>query len=435
MPDRRTLVQRTFRRYQQADRQRRSLILDEFVESTRYARAYAALVLRKWGATSWAVGPRGPLRLVAGAPPRQRHPAKRIYGDTVAKALIRLWYLCDCMCGKRLVPAIRALLAVYQHWGELKVSPAVRRKLLSISAATADRLLRDERRKLRTDRGRSHTHRAATTLLRQIPLRTFDEWDRSLLGQVQADLVGHDGGLNQGEFAFTCTVVELCVGWNELRVLPNKARLWVREALDDIRSHLPFPIVALGTDTGSEFINEHLFVWSEEHHISFSRARPYRKNDNCYVEEKNNSLVRRTVGYLRYDTPEEREILQAIYQRQLLLSNYYYPCMKLVDKSRYGARVYRKYDTPRTPCQPLLERGDVPQEVKEQLKKTFQHHNPAVLKRELTKLQNRLYMVASAKPAPILHKRGKPLAIRNEVRLEYPVRHRGLPKLEFTVRQ
>lgn len=147
-------------------------------------------------------------------------------------------------------------------------------------------------------------------------------------------------------------------------------------------------------------------------HLSFSRARPYRSNDNCFVEEKNNSLVRRTVGYLRYDTSEELALLQAIYQLQTLLSNYFYPWMKLVGKSRRGARVYRRYDTPRTPCQRLLERADVPTQVKQQLERTFERLNPAALKRELTELQNRLYDLASAKPLPTVRPRGVELVIR-----------------------
>jgi hypothetical protein len=415
MAERRVMIQRAYRRYQKADRAGKGRILDEIVELTLYARPYAAMVLRQWGTIHWQVGPRGPLKLVAGSPARARRPAPHIYGEAVRKALIRLWYLCDCMCGKRLVPAIRALLPVYQRWGEIKVHPSVGQKLLCLSAATADRLLHDERIKLRTVRGRSHTNQSASHLLRQIPMKTFDEWDRSLLGQVQADLVGHDGGLNQGDFAFTCTLTELCVGWSELRAVANKARVGVKNALEDIRISLPFAIVALCTDTGSEFINHHLFAWSHSCHISFSRTRPYRKNDNCFVEEKNNSLVRRTVGYLRYDTPEELELLHAIYQRQTLLSNYFYPWMKLVGKSRRGARVYRRYDIPRTPCQRLLERADVLEPVKERLKRTFESLNPAELKRELTELQNRLYARSSAKPAPTVRPRGKGIEIRPQL--------------------
>jgi hypothetical protein len=407
-----------------ADRRRKSVILDEFTQQTLYNRAYAALVLRQWGSCRWMVGPRGPLRLVAGAPKQPRRFAARIYGEAVRKPLIHLWYLCDCMCGKRLVPAIRALLPVYQRWGEIKVGREVQQKLLSLSAATADRLLREERKKLRTIGGLSHTRPAPSRLLRQIPLRTFDEWDRSILGQVQADLVGHDGGFSQGEFAFTCTLTELSVGWSELRPLPNKARVWVKNALEDIRRQLPFPIAALGTDTGSEFINDHLLAWCQASHIVFTRARPYRKNDNCYVEEKNNSLVRRTVGYLRYDTPEELALLEAIYQRQTLLTNYFYPWMKLVGKSRRGARVYRRYDVPRTPCQRLLEREDVPKEVKRQLERTYCQLNPAALKRELTELQTKLYEIASAKPAPVVRPRGKKLVIRSKPGIEFSVRHR-----------
>jgi hypothetical protein len=327
------------------------------------------------------------------------------------------------MCGKRLVPALRALLPVYERWGEIRVDPEVRGKLLRLGAATADRLLREERAKLRVGRSRTHTRPAASALLRQIPLRTFDEWDRGVLGQVQADLVGHDGGQNQGDFAFTLTVTELCVGWSDLRPVANKARVRVAEALEQIRGAFPFPIVALGTDTGSEFINEHLYAWSTQHQIAFSRARPYRKNDNCYVEEKNNSLVRRTVGYLRYDTPEELLLLQQIYQRQTLLSNYFYPWMKLLRKSRRGARVYRRYDTPRTPCQRLLERSELNPKTKRQLRQTFESLNPAQLKREITELQNRLYDLSSAKVRPPIRAHGPRLEIRPTSRLDSHLRH------------
>jgi transposase InsO family protein len=434
MADRRVVIKRAYRRYQKADRAGKGRILDEIVPLTSYSRVYAAMVLRQWGTTHWEVGPRGPLRLVAGAPPRPRRAAPPRYDGPVGEALIRLWYLCDCMCGKRLVPAIRALLPIYQRWGELKVSPEVEQKLLSLSAATADRLLHEERQNLRTSKGTSHTRPAPSTLLRQIPLRTFDEWDRSLLGQVQADLVGHDGGRNQGDFAFTCTVTELSVGWSELRPVANKARVRVQQALEQIRRAFPIPIVALGTDSGSEFINNHLYAWCQDAHISFSRTRPYRKNDNCFVEEKNNSLVRRTVGYLRYDTPEQLKLLSDIYERQTVLSNYFYPWMKLVDKSRRGARVYRRYDAPRTPAQRLLEHPTVPAQTKQQLLQTFQTLNPAALKRELTDLQNQLYQFSSHRPLPPNRPSGRRLEIRPS-----PARiHRessSIPRLESTVRQ
>jgi hypothetical protein len=434
MKERSAVVQQTFRRYQKADRRHKGKILDEFVQLTGYSRAYAALVLRQWDTIHWQVGPRGPLRLVAGEPSHPRSPAPRLYGEAERKALIHLWYLCDCMCAKRLVPAIRSLLPVYERWGELQVGASVRKKLLSLSAATADRMLRDERLKTRVVRGGSHTHAAPSHLLQQIPLRTFDEWDRGVLGQVQADLVGHDGGLNLGEFAFTCTVTELSVGWSELRPVANKARVRVAKALEEIRCSLPFPIVALGTDTGTEFINSHLYTWCQEQHIEFSRSRPYRKNDNCFVEEKNNSLVRHTVGYLRYDTVQEIALLKAIYERQTLLSNYFYPCMKLASKTRRGARVYRRYDTPRTPFQRLLERNDVPDQTKGQLQRTFDQLNPAQLRRQLTDLQQRLYHLASNKAPPKVHPRGKRLEIRpNPARFSLEASYSA--RLDFSVRQ
>ena len=411
MSERRAVIQQTYQRYQKASRPEKSRILEEFAQLTGYSRPYAALVLRQWATTRWVVGPKGPLRLVAGQAKRPRRPGIQVYDQPVRAALVHLWYLCDCMCGKRLVPAIRSLLPLYQRWGELQVSPQVQEKLLQLSPATADRLLREERKQLQSSRGRGHTHPAPGSLLREIPLRTFDEWDRQLLGQFQCDLVGHDGGLNHGEFAFTCTLTELCVGWTELRPLRNKARVWVQKALDEIRSGLPIALRALGTDTGSEFINHHLFHWCHSHGIAFSRARPYRKNDNCFVEERNNSLVRRTVGYLRYDTEQERTLLGQIYQRQTLLSNYFYPCMKLVEKTRRGSFVHRRYDTPCSPYQRLMLRPEVPQAIKRALTFTFTHHNPAQIKRELTELQQRLYDIASSKPLPEIPPRGRELVI------------------------
>jgi hypothetical protein len=412
MQERRKVIEQTYKRYQKADRVKKSRILDEFVEITGYNRAYAAMVLRQWGTTHWVVGPKGPLRLVAGQKKRRRRRGIRTYDEAVKKELIHLWYLCDCMCGKRLVPAIHTLLPVFQRWGEIQVQAEVQEKLMSISAATADRLLVQERKRIQTRRGKTHTRSAPWHLTQQIPLRTFDEWDRSVLGQVQADLVGHDGGVNLGQFAFTCTVTELCVGWTELRPLQNKARVWVTQAMDEINQQVPFHIIALGTDTGSEFVNNHLFAWSKRCGIRFTRTRPYRKNDNCFVEEKNNSVVRRTVGYLRYDREEELVLLQAIYQRQTLLCNYFYPSMKLIKKTRHGSRVYRQYDTPQTPYQRLLTRKEVPKKTKEQLTRIFNQTNPAMLKRELTDLQDKLFKLASSKPAPNVRSRGKELVIR-----------------------
>jgi hypothetical protein len=412
MCERRAVIQQTYHRYQKAARRQKSRILDEFVALTGYSRAYAALVLRYWKTERWLVGPRGPLRVVATGGKRARRAVQPLYGPEVSQTLIRLWYLCDCMCGKRLVPAIRVLLPVFQRWGEIQPSASVRDKLLRLSPATADRLLRAERKQLHLKRGRGHTRPAASGLLQQIPLRSFDEWDRSRLGQVQADLVGHDGGVSYGQFAFTCTVTELCVGWSQLSPLRNKARIWVKQALSEIRSQMPFPITELGTDTGSEFVNNHLYAWCLQAGIRFTRGRPYRKNDNCFVEEKNNSLVRRTVGYLRYDTPQELELLRAIYQRQTLLSNYFYPWMKLVHKTRRGSRVYRRYDTPRTPYQRLLERAEVPAATKGQLTRIYNRLNPAQLKRELTDLQQQLFALASSKPPPYGRPRGKELVIR-----------------------
>ena len=183
------------------------------------------------------------------------------------------------MCGKRLVAVLRHQLPVLEKFGELSLEPQVRAKLQRISAATIDRLLRAEKRKLQL-RGRSHT-KPSTRLLHQIPIRTFTEWEDAKPGEVGADLVGHDGGHGGGEHAFTLVVTDRVTQWTELRAVLNKAQKWVFQALLWIRAVLPFLLHALHTDSGSEFINHHLTRYCLQQQIRFTRSRPQRKNSRC----------------------------------------------------------------------------------------------------------------------------------------------------------
>ena len=400
MSERSAVIRRTYQRYQRAGRSEKSKILDEFVLLSGYSRAYAALVLRSWGRTVEGKRSHGPLRFVAGCPPRPGRGAPRIYGPEVLTVLERLWMLCDCMCGKLLASAIRTLLPVYQKWGEIKVDDEVREKLLTISPATIDRLLSPTRRRMFAPTANSHTRPGPDALRNRIPVRTFEEWDRSIIGQMQADLVGHDGGISYGEFAFTCTLTDIATGWTELRVLRNKARKWVAIALDQMRESLPFPMLSLGTDCGSEFINDHLYSWCTAHQIAMSHTRPYRKNDNCYVEQKNGAVVRRAAAHLRYDTEAERALLGAIYQRQSVLTNYFYPTMVLESKTRRGSKTHRNYSQPKTPAQRLLDSGSLGETQQQRLRSVFTQTNPAELKRQVVDLQQQLFSMASSKPPP-----------------------------------
>jgi hypothetical protein len=279
--------------------------------------------------------------------------------------------------------------------GELEVDPAVRAKLLAVSAATIDRMLAPERRRLQV-KGRSGT-KPGSILKRQIPIRTFADWDEGVPGFCEVDLVAHDGGNPGGDFCQTLDLTCINTGWTEMRAVRNKAQMWVFEALVDIRSTLPFPLLGLDSDNGSEFINDQLYRYCVQEEITFTRSRPYRKNDNCFVEQKNWPTVRQQVGYARYDTPEELACLEELYRHLRLYVNFFQPQMKLVSKTRQGARVTKRYDPARTPYRRVLASPAVPQEAKDALTQTYLSLNPAELKRAIAALQHRLMALGKTK--------------------------------------
>ena len=295
----------------------------------------------------------------------------------------------------RYTPILKEVIRILEKYKEIKLDRDTRKKLYRISAATIDRLLSDERKE-QTLKGRSHT-KPGTLLKNQIPIRTFAEWDDRRPGFVEIDLVGHDGGDARGEFAQTLDVTDVCTGWTETEAVKNKAQAWIFQALQDIRNRLPFDILGIDSDNGSEFINHHLQRFCSEEKITFTRARSYRKNDNCFVEQKNYSVVRRAVGYARYDTEEEVKLLNEIYGHLRLYTNFFQPVMKLIEKRRVGSRVTKKYDKPRTPYQRVLESPHVPEDRKEQLRNQYATLNPAALKRTITKLQQKLLHTVSLK--------------------------------------
>jgi hypothetical protein len=257
-----------------------------------------------------------------------------------------------------------AIEALERH-GELSLDPEVRAKLLRISAATIDRALAPERSRLRV-RGRSGT-KPGSLLRRQIPIRTFADWDDRSPGFCEVDLVAHDGGDPAGEFCQTLDVTCVATGWTEMRALPNKAQRWCFEALMQIRSDLPFPLRGLDSDNGSEFINDQLLRYCSAERITFTRSRPYRKNDNCFVEQKNWPVVRQMVGYARYDTAAELGCLSELYSWLRLYVNFFQPQMRLVSKTRRGATVTKRYDRARTPYRRILEHPQIPEDTKDEL--------------------------------------------------------------------
>jgi len=376
-------------RYQKASKKEKGRILDEFCATTEYNRKYAARVLRKNPRKKSGKSPPGAFRPCRG---RGRKP---VYTNDVRKALVKIWAVLDCPCGKRLVAVLPETVKKLEKFSEISLTDEVRDKLMTISASTADRLLAGERKKFEL-KSRART-RPGSLLKHQIPIRTFADWDDLKVGFLEIDLVGHDGGNPSGDYCQSLDVTDVASGWNEQRAIKNKAQKWTFEALEKIRERLPFPLLGIDSDNGSEFINFHLIDYCEAEKITFTRGRPYRKNDSCYVEQKNYTSVRRNVGYLRYDTDDELKVLNELYDVLRLYQNFFLPQMKLIEKTREGSKVKKRYDKPKTPYQRLLKSPDVDDLTRKKLKKQYARLNPADLKRRILKLQDRLYKRAVLK--------------------------------------
>jgi hypothetical protein len=396
MEERRSVTRETAKRYQRASKKERGRMLDEYTALTGHNRTYGSHVLSKWGKRVYMRLKGAVVAVVLGRPrkrPERKRPRK--YDEAFQRVLKGLWEVSDYLCGKRLAAFIRAALPSLESFGEIKPDEGTRRKLLEASPATMDRLLKAERRKLAL-KSRART-KPGTLLKHQIPVRTFSDWDDLRPGFTEADLVGHDGGDGRGEYAQTLHLTDVCTSWCEMQAVRNKARVWVFEALKDVKGRLPFPLLGLDSDNGGEFINEPLRMYCEEHKITFTRTRPYRKNDNCHVEQKNWSVIRRHVGYMRHDTEEELKTLNELYGHLRLYVNFFQPVMKLKEKTKAGSRVTKKYHAPKTPYQLVLESKLVDNAVKQKLRRQYERLNPAELKRAITRLQDKLLRLATSK--------------------------------------
>jgi hypothetical protein len=320
---------------------------------------------------------------------------KKIYDEGVLVSLKEIWKICDYICSKRLAPFLSEIIPVLEKWGEIKLDTKVREKLLKISAATIDRLLAETRKRYRI-KGRSTT-KPGSLLKKSIPIRTFADWDEKVPGFFEVDLVSHDGGATRGDFNQSLNFTDISTGWEEMIAVKNKAQRWVFEGIKEIERRLPFSILGIDSDNGSEFINDQLRRYCEQNQITFTRSRPYRKNDSCFVEQKNYSVIRRAVGYARYDTDYDLVILNELYIYLRLYVNFFQPVRKLIKKERIGSKVIKRYDEAKTPYQRVLESPNIKDEIKVKLRKEYAMLNPAELKRKITKLQNKLLKLNALK--------------------------------------
>jgi hypothetical protein len=395
LTERRAITKTTAARYQVASKRGKGLILDELCANTGWHRNHARKALKA------AIQP----RIVT-----PRSPRPMIYGPDVIAALTVCWTVLGMPAGKRLAPMLLELVVVLRHFRELVISDQTAALLVSMSAATIDRRLAEERAK-HTVKGRVGT-KPGSLLKSQIPIRTWADWNDAAPGFVEIDTVFHDGGDRGGGHAFTLTVTDIATGWTENRSLPDRAAKTVLAALNHIAATMPFPILGVDCDNGSEFINDDLLRWCEHKEITFTRSRPGNKNDGCHVEQKNWAVVRTVVGYYRYETASELLLLNEIWQLQSKLTNYFHPQQKLISKVRAGAKVSRKHDTATTPFHRTIDHPSMTVDRIVALKRTYTLINPAATQRQIQALTIQLFTLATSK-APA----GAPTSITKRARL------------------
>ena len=363
LKERQKLTAITAKRYRKARKREKSKILDTFLTQTGYTRKYAIHVLANEGKVK-QVGKHLKVKISQKGNRKRQYP--RIYDAAVRDALALIWKAFNFQCGKLLAPFLHANIDIIAKEPCFSMPPDVHGKLSRISPATIDRLLKKNKADLRI-KGTCGTRAASTHMKSLIPILTHFECLQKEPGLWQVDLVQHDGGNPSGEFCFTLTITELVSAWTVHYALKNKAFRWVFQALDDALSRLPRPIRILHADNGSEFINHGVFQWAAKNNIKLTRSRSNRKNDNCFVEQKNGASVRKIVGYARYSGDEGVAALQAVYNHYDRLLNFFYPCQKLINKERTGSKVKKKYDKARTPYQRILDDPRTPSKLKDAL--------------------------------------------------------------------
>jgi len=369
-------------RYQSAASNEKKKMLAEFITVSGYHPKYAVHLLNAPGTVE-----------IGAAPRRRVRPS--LYDDAAKQALIVLWEASDRVCGKRLRPLLKILLPSLERHGHLKLDEAIRSKVLSMSAATIDRLLRAPRRATSSRKRR----RVMPEIRRRVAVRTFADWNDPPPGSMEMDLVAHCGESTRGSYIHSLVLTDIASGWTECAPLVVRERTLVVEALDRIRVSLPFPLKALDVDNGGEFLNETLIQYCLRNGIELTRSRPYRKNDQAWIEQKNGAVVRKLLGYRRFEGIAVAQALARLYGASRLFVNFFQPSFKLAEKHRQGAQVTKRYHPPETPCERLLQSENVAEPAKVKLREVAALLDPLKLLEEVRAMQSYLVVLADGSEA------------------------------------
>lgn len=375
----REYLQSIHERYRRARRAEKTAMLEEFCKVCGYNRKYAIWLLKR--------------PLSQPKAPRRRTKRSVTYSQAAITTLAKVWEASGYLCSQRLKAAMPQWLSwVKKHFG---VKDELAKELLAISARQMDRRLFSHKRTVK--RRIYGTTRPGSLLKHMIPVKT-EHWDVTLPGYLEIDLVSHSGASAAGEFLYTLDCVDIATGWVERQAVMGKGQHGIVEALRQIEQRLPFRLRGIDSDNGSEFINAHLFNFCQQRpqdqSVQFTRSRPYKKDDNAHVEQKNWTHVRKLLGWQRYDTPQALQRINSLYEQLRIFQNLFQPSMKLSRKIRKGSRVMRRYDQPATPLERVL-RTTAKTPPLQALQSTAQNTDPFELSRHIDQQLDGLYHLAS----------------------------------------
>jgi len=399
MAERKKIRAEYAKRYRKAKKPEKTKILNDYLELLgKGNRKYAIFILNREGKKQLRFIGGKNVNVVTTGNHRRKRVYKKYYDDEVAAALIKLWKFFRYVCGERLVPLLRANLDAISRKRRFGITPEIKEKLSTISRSTVERLLAGERKKHKL-KGKSTTKKG-TLLKNQIPVRRFWAWNDKQPGFCEIDTVSHDGGGEiNSHYTWTLTATDVALCWTEARAIKNKAQKWTMEAADDIYRAFPVPIKGFDSDSGGEFINQYFKKYCEERKINFTRGRARHSNDNCFVEQKNGDVIRKTVEYFRYEGDEAFSALKKVYSYLNPLINYFYPTKKTIDKKTLpNGKVKKIFEKQlKTPYERVLEHPAISEQDKKRAMKIKAALDIVALHEKLEKACEELFCIATKK--------------------------------------